>query len=53
MRIEKFGYDRERALNIALNKIEGAWDNFKLKEVLEELDHGGFDIEITGFDVSR
>src|SRR5579875_1884988 len=29
---------REKALNLALNKIEGAFDNFKLKELLEELD---------------
>ncbi|WP_018130702.1 site-specific DNA-methyltransferase [Effusibacillus pohliae] len=45
--------DREKALNIALNKIEGDWDNFKLKELLEELDHGGIDIELTGFDLEE
>ncbi|GEO26676.1 methyltransferase [Alicyclobacillus acidoterrestris] len=41
---------KEKALNLALNKIEGDWDNFKLKELLEELDTGEFDITITGFD---
>jgi len=41
---------KEKALNIALNKIQGEWDFPKLKDLLEELDTGGFDIEITGFD---
>lgn len=44
---------RERALNLALNKIEGAWDDFKLKELLEELDTGEFDLSLTGFDESE
>jgi len=41
--------DREKALNVALNKIGGEWDFAKLKELLVELDTGAFDIEITGF----
>ncbi len=41
---------KEKALNLALNKIQGEWDFFKLKDLLEELDTGEFDIEITGFD---
>lgn len=40
---------QERALNIALNKISGDWDNEKLKDILEELDTGDFDVEMTGF----
>lgn len=40
---------RERALNIALNKITGEWDKDKLKEIIVELDDGEFDIEMTGF----
>lgn len=40
----------EKALNVALNKIEGDWDNFKLKELLEELDSGLIDVTLTGFD---
>ena len=40
---------KEKALNIALNKIQGEWDFPKLKDILEELDTGDFDIEITGF----
>ena len=41
---------KEKALNIALNKIQGDWDLFKLKNLLSEIDTGEFDIEITGFD---
>jgi len=42
---------KEKALNLALNKISGEWDSLKLKDILEELDCGQLDdIEITGFD---
>ncbi len=42
---------KEKALNLALNKISGEWDYPKLKDILEELDSGILpDIEITGFD---
>ncbi len=44
---------KEKALNLALNKISGEWDYPKLKDLLEELDTGDFDIEITGFDPSE
>jgi ParB-like chromosome segregation protein Spo0J len=42
---------REKALNLALNKLQGEWDYPKLVEVLGEFesDHD-FDIELTGFD---
>jgi DNA modification methylase len=40
----------EKALNVALNKIEGDWDNYKLKELIEDLDNGAYDLELTGFD---
>ena len=41
---------KEKALNLALNKISGEWDFPKLKDLLEEIDTGEFDIEVTGFD---
>lgn len=41
---------KEKALNIALNKVQGDWDLPKLKDLLQELDTGEFDIGITGFD---
>jgi ParB-like chromosome segregation protein Spo0J len=41
----------EKALNIALNKISGEWDEAKLSEILSELcDDADFDISLTGFD---
>lgn len=44
---------KEKILNIALNKISGDWDRPKLKDLLEELDTGEFDISLTGFDDSE
>jgi ParB-like chromosome segregation protein Spo0J len=41
---------KEKALNLALNKISGEWDLPLLKDLLQEIDTGEFDIEITGFD---
>jgi len=45
---------KEKALNLALNKISGEWDMPKLKDLLETLDSGELgDIEITGFDLKE
>ncbi len=41
--------DKEKALNIALNKIQGEWDEEKLQVLLEELYREGLS-ELTGFD---
>jgi len=41
---------REKALNIALNKITGEWDELKLKDLLLDLDLGNYDISLTGFE---
>ncbi|WP_311777476.1 site-specific DNA-methyltransferase [Trueperella abortisuis] len=41
---------REKALNIALNKISGSWDEDKLALVIADLDAADFNAEITGFD---
>ena len=40
---------KEKALNIALNKITGKWDNQLLKDLLVELDLEGYDFSLTGF----
>lgn len=42
--------EQEKALNIALNKIQGDWDNDLLKDLLLDLDTGEFDMDLTGFD---
>ena len=39
----------EKALNLALNNIEGEFDLPKLEPLLTELDDIGFDLELTGF----
>ena len=41
---------KEKACNVALNKISGDWDNDKLRVVLEEIELSPFDISLTGFD---
>lgn len=41
--------DHEKALNLALNKISGEWDELKLQPLLEELKLSPIDIRLTGF----
>ncbi len=41
--------NKEKALNIALNKITGEWDNGKLEELLAELKETDIDMDMTGF----
>ena len=40
---------KEKALNVALNKITGRWDKPKLAALLVELDDGDFEVDLTGF----
>ena len=40
---------KEKALNVGLNKIHGEWNFPRLKDLLEELDTGEFDLELTGW----
>ena len=40
----------EKALNIALNKISGEWDEEKLKALLGDLNLEQFDLSLTGFE---
>lgn len=41
---------KEKALNIALNKISGSWDVALLKDLIDDLKDSNFDIEFTGFE---
>jgi DNA modification methylase len=41
---------REKALNIALNKITGEWDLPKLAVALEDIEKQGISLDITGFE---
>ena len=40
---------KEKALNVALNKIDGRWDAVKLVNILEEISLEGVDFTVTGF----
>ena len=42
--------NKEKALNIALNKISGDWDYDKLEDLLAELKEADIDLLTTGFD---
>ena len=43
--------DKEKALNLALNKIRGDWDDGKLAALLEELNQNpNLDMNLTGFE---
>ena len=42
--------DKEKALNIALNKISGEWDKDKLALLITDLQGLDFDVSLTGFD---
>jgi DNA modification methylase len=42
--------EKEKALNIALNKVTGSWDNEKLALLITDLSDSAFDLSLTGFD---
>ena len=42
--------EKEKALNIALNKINGYWDKDKLAILITDLQGEDFDVSLTGFD---
>lgn len=42
--------DKEKALNIALNKISGDWDKDKLALLIADLQGTDFDVSLTGFE---
>ncbi len=44
--------NKEKSLNLALNKISGDWDEDKLSALLQELDENDMGIDLTGFDES-
>jgi len=44
---------KEKALNIALNKISGEWDMNSLASLLNDLNNEAYNIELTGFDFAE
>lgn len=46
--------DKEKALNLALNKIQGLWDEDKLADLLREmLESPEIDVTVSGFDMEE
>lgn len=49
--VDESDLNREKALNIALNKISGEWDEVKLNQIFTEMKLAGFDkVSLTGFE---
>lgn len=44
---------KEKALNVALNKISGSWDEDKLMSLITDLEGSYFDVSLTGFDIAE
>ncbi len=42
--------EKEKALNVALNKISGEWDTGKLAMLISDLQGSDFDVSLTGFE---
>lgn len=42
--------EKEKALNVALNKISGDWDKDKLALLISDLQGADFDVSLTGFE---
>lgn len=45
--------DREKALNVAMNKVGGSWDEALLAGLLKDLEDSDFDVTLTGFDMDE
>jgi len=45
--------NKEKALNVALNKISGEWDMPLLTDLMKDLTESGFDVTLTGFDMTE
>ena len=45
--------EKEKALNVALNKISGEWDMDRLRDLLVELEAADIDVTLTGFDTNE
>ncbi|MCF0259918.1 MAG: DNA modification methylase [Erysipelotrichaceae bacterium] len=48
--VVSFDLEKEKALNVALNKISGDWDKDKLALLIADLQAEDFDVSLTGFD---
>lgn len=47
--VVEFDEVKEKALNLALNKVKGEWDYGALSSIIEEMQSSGYDFTLTGF----
>ena len=48
--VVELSVEKEKALNIAMNKVSGEWDKDKLSLLIADLQGADFDVSLTGFD---
>ncbi len=51
--VVEMSVEKEKALNIALNKISGEWDKDKLALLITDLQGADFDVSLTGFEAAE
>ena len=51
--VVKLSSDREKALNVALNKVTGDWEFEALADLIKDLEAQDFDVTLTGFDAAE
>lgn len=51
--IVKMSPEREKALNVALNKVTGDWEFEALADLIKDLEAQDFDMTLTGFDAAE
>jgi DNA modification methylase len=51
--IVKMSAEREKALNVALNKVTGDWEYEALADLIKDLEAQDFDVTLTGFDAAE
>ena len=51
--IVRMSAEREKALNVALNKVTGDWEYEALADLIKDLEAQDFDVTLTGFDAAE
>ena len=51
--VVELSVEKEKALNIAMNKVSGEWDKDKLSLLIADLQGADFDVPLTGFDAAE
>ena len=51
--VVKLSPEKEKALNVALNKVTGDWEFEALADLIKDLEAQNFDVTLTGFDAAE